>query len=325
MFSVVIPLYNKEDFVIRAIESVISQTVQDFEIIIIDDGSTDSGVQRVRKLECDRVHLIQQPNAGPGLARNRGIQECHYDYIAFLDADDVFLPNHLEEIQKIIERFPQAALFSTRSSELQDSLYRADSFSKSRTLRKTKYRKYNYFREWRPKCGYIWTSCIVINKQVFMRAGGFKDICPGEDTELWTRLALDYEFAISTRVAALYLRGTGGIMETNERRNQGGETSETCSGKSPVFKTLQEARRSVQYKTKWRDIDRFMDQRLMIKFRMQLVRGDIPEARKIFGKVKFPYFFNAIFWRMVLMFPDRFVLPSVKIGRSGKRFIKKFI
>jgi glycosyltransferase involved in cell wall biosynthesis len=102
MFSVVIPLYNKEKIITRTIESVIHQTKQNFEIIVIDDGSTDGSARRVRELQCDRIHLIQQPNGGIGPARNRGVQESRYEYIVFLDADDAFLPDHLEEIQKIM-------------------------------------------------------------------------------------------------------------------------------------------------------------------------------------------------------------------------------
>ncbi len=325
MFSVVIPLYNKEKFIVRAIESVIHQTKQDFEIIVVDDGSTDGSIRRVRELQCDRIHLIQQSNAGPGPARNRGVQESRYDDIAFLDADDAFLPDHLEELQKIIECFPQAVLFSTKFAELKDPLYQVENFPKSTISKKVKYKKYNYFRKWRPRCGYIFSSCVAIKKQAFMRAGGFKNICPGEDTELWIRLALEHDFAISTRVTALYIRGTGGIIETTERRNQGGETSGFNMEKNPSFKTLREARRSVSYKSKWRDIDRYMHQRLMTAFRMRLVWGDISEARKIFSEINFVYSFTAFFWKIALIFPDRFVLSSVKAGVLGKRFIKKII
>lgn len=325
MFSVIIPLYNKETFITRAIESVIRQTKQDFEIIVVDDGSTDGSARRVRELQCDRVHLIQQSNAGPGPARNRGVQESRYDDVAFLDADDAFLPDHLEEIQKIIEHFPQAALFSTRFSEVKDSLYQVGSFSKSSLLKEAKYKSYNYFREWRPRCGYICSSCVVVKKQAFMRAGGFKNIFPGEDTELWVRLALEHDFAISTRVTALYIRDTDGIMETNEKRNREGKTSEFCLDKIPLSKTLREARRSTSYKTKWMDLDRYSNQRLMSVFRMRLVVGDIQGARKILRRVNVIYSFSTFFWKAVLKFPDRFVLSSVNVGLFGKRFIKKLI
>ena len=325
MFSVVIPLYNNEKFITRAIESVITQTKQDFEIIVVDDGSTDESARRVRELKYDRIHLVQQSNAGPGSARNRGIQESHYDYIAFLDADDVFLPNHLEEIEKIIELFPHAALFSTKYSQVQDSLYQIKNISTSTFIKKTKFREYSYIREQQPGCGYVCSSCVAIKKQILLQMGGFKNIPHGEDIELWIRLALEHDFAISTRVTALYIRGTGGIMEATERLNQEGKTSGFNMEKNPSFKTLREARRSDSYRSKWRDIDRYMHQRLMTAFRMRLVWGDISEARKIFGEINFIYSFNSFFWKIALIFPDRFVLSSVKAGVLGKRFIKKII
>ena len=88
MISVVIPLYNKEKYIKRAIESVLNQTFQKFEIIVVNDGSTDKSAEIVQNIKDPRIRLINQKNAGVSAARNRGIQEAKYEYIAFLDADD---------------------------------------------------------------------------------------------------------------------------------------------------------------------------------------------------------------------------------------------
>ncbi len=93
--SVIIPLYNKGKFIARALDSVFAQTYQDFELIVVDDGSTDEGPDIVRKYDDPRLRLIQQANSGPGAARNKGIKESTAPYVAFLDADDEWLPGFL--------------------------------------------------------------------------------------------------------------------------------------------------------------------------------------------------------------------------------------
>lgn len=96
MISVVIPLYNKAECISRTIESVLSQTYEEFEIIVVNDGSTDGSVNIVSQLKDDRIRIVQKPNGGVSSARNLGVQSAKYDWIVFLDADDVMMPNNLE-------------------------------------------------------------------------------------------------------------------------------------------------------------------------------------------------------------------------------------
>lgn len=98
MISIVIPLYNKEKQIAHTLQSVFAQTFQDFEIVIVDDGSTDNSVMEVKKFDDPRVLLIQQSNAGVSAARNRGIEEANGELIAFLDADDEWMPEFLQTI-----------------------------------------------------------------------------------------------------------------------------------------------------------------------------------------------------------------------------------
>jgi hypothetical protein len=93
--SVVVPLYNKARFVQRSIDSILAQQFTDFEIIVVNDGSSDGGEKIAEAITDPRLRLISQPNAGPGAARNRGLAEAHGEYVAFLDADDEWLSNYL--------------------------------------------------------------------------------------------------------------------------------------------------------------------------------------------------------------------------------------
>src|SRR5690554_5521626 len=99
MFSVVIPLYNKELSISNTIQSVLDQTFQNFEIVIVNDGSTDNSVKEVEKFDDKRIRLIHQENQGVSAARNRGIKEARYEWIAFLDGDDLWEKEHLEEYE----------------------------------------------------------------------------------------------------------------------------------------------------------------------------------------------------------------------------------
>ncbi|MGB2635576.1 MAG: glycosyltransferase family A protein [Candidatus Acidiferrum sp.] len=105
--SVIVPLYNKERWIERALDSIAKQTFADFEIIIVDDGSTDQGPHIVAAYNDPRLRLVHQPNAGPGSARNRGIAEAHGEILAFLDADDEWLPDYLEGSLRFLDELDE--------------------------------------------------------------------------------------------------------------------------------------------------------------------------------------------------------------------------
>jgi glycosyltransferase involved in cell wall biosynthesis len=95
-FSVVIPVYNRSHLIRRTLRSVLAQNFQNFEIIVVDDGSNDNLYDSVAGMDDDRIIYIRQPNRGASAARNRGVDEARGAYVAFLDSDDRFLPHHLE-------------------------------------------------------------------------------------------------------------------------------------------------------------------------------------------------------------------------------------
>lgn len=116
MISVIIPLYNKAHTIVNTLTTVLNQTYQDFEIIIVNDGSTDNSVETINTYFCDsRIHIINQDNAGVSVARNRGVEVSKGDWIAFLDADDEWLPQYLETLLGALNRYPQANMIGCAS------------------------------------------------------------------------------------------------------------------------------------------------------------------------------------------------------------------
>jgi len=111
-FSVIIPLYNKEPFIADTLNSVLSQTFPDFEIIIVNDGSTDAGEEKVLQFKDPRIRYYIRENKGVAAARNLGITLANAPYIAFLDSDDLWYPDFLQTIHRNIGRFPEQKVFS---------------------------------------------------------------------------------------------------------------------------------------------------------------------------------------------------------------------
>lgn len=111
LISVVIPLYNKAHTIVNTLNTVIRQTYRDYEVIIVNDGSTDDGVAVIEKhFKDSRIRIVNQENAGVSVARNRGVDEAKGEYVAFLDADDEWHPGYLAAMVELINKFPQAGL-----------------------------------------------------------------------------------------------------------------------------------------------------------------------------------------------------------------------
>lgn len=118
-FTVIIPLYNKENYVERALKSILNQTFTDFEVIIVNDCSTDNSVSKIESYLSDKATLIHhEKNKGLSAARNTGIQNAKAEYITYLDADDVWKPNFLELIKELIDTFNEAKIFATNYEEV---------------------------------------------------------------------------------------------------------------------------------------------------------------------------------------------------------------
>ncbi|AKB60120.1 glycosyltransferase family 2 protein [Methanosarcina mazei] len=206
--SVVIPLYNKEPHISQALDSVLSQTFQEFEVIIIDDGSTDKSAEIVKNFTDPKIRLIQQENAGVSAARNRGIEKAKADLIAFLDADDEWTPSFLETILRLREKYPEAGAFSTAYKICHQNGKMIDTNYKSIPKPPWEGLLESYFltvtRDFP-----LSTSAVAVPKKILIEMGGFKkEYWWGEDADMWGRIALKYPVAFSSQVASVYYRNS---------------------------------------------------------------------------------------------------------------------
>lgn len=189
MFSVIIPLYNKELYIEKAVESVLEQTFREFELIVIDDGSTDKSRQRLEAIHDPRLTVISQPNAGVSTTRNRGVEIARYSWIAFLDADDWWHPDFLKELSALIVKYPDAVLYGSNYFYVKHGLHRVEEKGLAPEFT-AGYIDYvaSYAASF---CVPINCSFVVVRKTAFEAVGGFKpNLRMGEDFDLWIRLAL---------------------------------------------------------------------------------------------------------------------------------------
>lgn len=203
--SVVIPLFNKETYIARAINSVLSQTYRDFEIIVINDGSTDKSAEVVRSFSDSRIRLINQKNNGVSFTRNQGVKCAQSNFVAFLDADDEWMPTHLETLLRLNKRFPNAGIYATAFNWCLNP----------GKITRPKYREIpkapfegilpNYFKSAALGDYPVCSSVVGIRKEVFFEIGGFEvGEVMGEDLDFWAKIALKYPIAFSSEINAIY-------------------------------------------------------------------------------------------------------------------------
>lgn len=239
MITVVIPLYNKEHQIQKTLDSVFAQTFKDFEVIIVNDGSTDSSVQVVKNYLTSKeipleesfpdvpdlpdvpdvpdsqtphssfpiphFRLIHQPNSGVSAARNTGIENAKYDLIAFLDADDEWHPDYLQKQIGLIKKYSEASVFATNyqfkneKGELSPTIINKLPFEGEDGILS------NYF--YVASCSHppLWSSAIVAKKSAVQEIGGFPiGIKSGEDLLTWAKLACQFNIAYSKVPKAVF-------------------------------------------------------------------------------------------------------------------------
>lgn len=210
MISVVIPLYNKEASIAHTLESVLAQTYQDFEVVVVDDGSTDNGPAVVEKFTGPRIRLVRQPNGGVSAARNKGIEEAKGEYVAFLDADDEWETTCLETQHDLVIEYPECTVFSVSYKFRYDNGRISNPLINHLTFKEETGVLNNYFRVASDSHPPICTISVMVKKESLQSIGGFPvGIAQGEDLLTWTKLALMNKIAYSKRQLAIYnLRST---------------------------------------------------------------------------------------------------------------------
>jgi glycosyltransferase involved in cell wall biosynthesis len=198
-FSIVIPVYNKEKYVKRSINSVLNQTYTNFELIIVDDGSTDNSLSIASSFKDERIKIINQENAGVSNARNNGVKFSSSNWVAFLDADDEYHENFLSSINEFIINSCMSNISFIGTNYYINNINRkaVNSFNKSGV--------FDYFQLFSNQISPNCSSSTVVNKRYFLEIGGFPEkVKQFEDWISWFKLATIGEFLFIFNPLAIY-------------------------------------------------------------------------------------------------------------------------
>lgn len=254
LFTVVIPLYNKEKFIAETLSSVLAQTFTAYEILIIDDASTDASAAIAQKFIDNRIRIIKHPkNKGLSAARNTGVHHAKSKFIAFLDSDDLWKPFFLEKMQSLIQQFPEAGLFAAAYEEVYDGIsLEVDKNVDAEPGEMFVISDFFTANAHQPIFCY---SSVVINRLVFETAGYFdENISLGEDVDFNIRAGQHFKVAYYHRVSAGYV-----IFSENQITNSAISNKvvtnfnkyESAAAKNPSLKLYMDANRyflAMQYK-----------------------------------------------------------------------------
>lgn len=215
--SVVIPLYNKAAYVQCAIESVLAQGEGVLEVVVVDDGSTDDSAAKVEALHNPKIRLVKKPNGGVSSARNRGIEVARGEFVAFLDADDVYLPGFIDEVLNLIERFPVAGVYATSYSRrwpdgliLDNYLPRSIDASDAKIVQ-------NPFKAW-SRASFFHVGSLCVRRDIFFQRDIFFPVGEniGEDQDVIFRLFESGEIAFSPKPLMAYTQDVENSLYCNK-------------------------------------------------------------------------------------------------------------
>ncbi|MEA2120516.1 glycosyltransferase family A protein [Halovibrio sp. HP20-50] len=211
MFTVIIPVHNKKEHVVAAIESVLAQTNDKFELILIDDCSIDGSSELILPYESDKIKIYKRDSPGPGgyAARNLGVEKAKYQWITFLDADDVWYSNHLETSEQLISKYEEVRFFSLSRNKVFKGKKSGFDHSKEeqidRDVALVRFASKDIFH----------TNAVVIDKDLFIETGGFPagQCKRGGDSDLWLRLLLSCSsIVVSPVITSCYALDNSGVI-----------------------------------------------------------------------------------------------------------------
>lgn len=201
--SIIMPLYNKAPYVRKAVESVVGQTYKDWELIVVDDGSTDGSGDIVKSIKDSRIRLVRQDNTGVSAARNCGVEESTAPYICFLDADDWWEPAFLEEMSKVIEHYPNAGIYGVGYYIVKNGKKCPAPIGVNSDFTEG---EINYCQVYaKTLCMPLTSISVCIPRKVFNDTKGFPPgITLGEDFILWLSIALKHKVVLLNKPLANY-------------------------------------------------------------------------------------------------------------------------
>lgn len=210
-FTVVIPIHNKLPHLERSINSVLNQTFQDFEIILIDDASTDGSSEKIKEFKDRRISIYTRIEPGPGgyAARNLGIEKAQGEWVAFLDADDEWYPHHLEKMKELASKYPEVYFMACGWETFRNNVKQSNSFYKKNTNNGSlKITIEEYLKNGINKSLPVWTSVAMVKRSspiainLFPAESGAKR---GGDLHAWLKLICYHkEMAWSNHIGAVY-------------------------------------------------------------------------------------------------------------------------
>lgn len=205
MISVIIPTYNCEKYIGEAIDSVLHQTCLDYEVIVIDDGSTDA-TRSIIESRYQTVRYFYVENKGVASARNYGIAKAKGNLIAFLDADDIWLPEKLEKQKELFDRNQALGMVFTENSFFYEHGIIANKLNKRESLMRGDIVR-NIFLH-----SYVVTSTVMVRRSIFDVVGLFdEELLVAEDDNMWMRIGIEYGIALLDEPLVRYRKTTGSL------------------------------------------------------------------------------------------------------------------
>jgi len=247
-FTVIIPLYNKEKYIENAIKSVLDQTFTDFEILIIDDFSSDKSAVIASKFESEKVQLIyHEKNCGLSATRNTGIKKANSNYITFLDADDLWKPTFLESIFQLIQNFPEARIFGTNYEEVWDTVIKNP--RNGSEILPINFTGYINFFKINVKQGIYNHGSVCFHKEVYEKVGFYNEkINFSEDLDFNIRANYNFKLAYTNSIQMRY------FMQTENQLTQSSLLNKTI----PDFDTYENWAKTNSDLKKYLDFERYV-------------------------------------------------------------------
>ncbi|MCF8426180.1 MAG: glycosyltransferase [Bacteroidia bacterium] len=274
MFSIIIPLYNKANSIERTIVSVLNQTYVDFELIVVDNNSTDNGITIVSKINDKRIQLVSEKKQGVSAARNKGISLAKNNWITFLDGDDLWEPDNLLELKKLIDAFPNAGLVSNSYKIVESNgNLRLAKYLKGDIKNKV-YQHPNFYRAFVKADVPVNSNSVCIPKNILMEMSGFDEgISNGEDILLWSKIFQKEKVVIGEYIGSTY----------NRNANNRADVPVKVLEEPPVINLFE----ALFYETSdWKsyklDFETFIAKLLFLSVMGNIKNGTLKNARKFF-------------------------------------------